>query len=306
MGRTPCCDKDGVKKGAWSPEEDRILIQYIQKHGHGSWRSLPKNAGLLRCGKSCRLRWTNYLRPDIKRGPFSPEEEDTIIRLHGMLGNKWAAIAGQLPGRTDNEIKNFWNTHLKKRLYSTAQKLQIHQSWSSSEPIAIKCESASTRHMVQWESARVEAEARLSMETLLLNPSSSVKMERDYFLQLWNSEVGESFRSIKGKVGGACESPISQTCSSTKLGSGSVDNGSKLQMTPIKISTSNDTAREQEDNSKLNADIMTASDSISSSQFTDSSDTALKLLLDVPCINDMEFLEGQTEHFSSFLNLKCD
>ncbi|KAJ1415137.1 SANT/Myb domain [Sesbania bispinosa] len=116
MGRTPCCDESGLKKGPWTPEEDRILVDYIQKHGHGSWRALPKLAGLNRCGKSCRLRWTNYLRPDIKRGKFSEEEEQLIINLHSVLGNKWSAIAGHLPGRTDNEIKNFWNTHLKKKL----------------------------------------------------------------------------------------------------------------------------------------------------------------------------------------------
>ncbi|XP_020584379.1 transcription repressor MYB6-like [Phalaenopsis equestris] len=116
MGRVPCCDKNGLKKGPWTPEEDQKLIDYIQKHGHGTWRTLPKNAGLARCGKSCRLRWANYLRPDIKRGRFSLEEEETIIQLHSVLGNKWSAIAARLPGRTDNEIKNYWNTHIRKRL----------------------------------------------------------------------------------------------------------------------------------------------------------------------------------------------
>lgn len=116
MGRSPCCDKNGLKKGPWTPEEDQKLIDYIQKHGYGNWRTLPKNAGLQRCGKSCRLRWTNYLRPDIKRGRFSFEEEETIIQLHSILGNKWSAIAARLPGRTDNEIKNYWNTHIRKRL----------------------------------------------------------------------------------------------------------------------------------------------------------------------------------------------
>ncbi|PKI65228.1 hypothetical protein CRG98_014377 [Punica granatum] len=89
MVRAPCCEKMGLKKGPWTPEEDQVLMSYIQQHGHGNWRALPKLAGLLRCGKSCRLRWINYLRPDIKRGNFTQEEEDTIIHLHEMLGNRY-------------------------------------------------------------------------------------------------------------------------------------------------------------------------------------------------------------------------
>ncbi|KAF2285465.1 hypothetical protein GH714_004717 [Hevea brasiliensis] len=90
MVRAPCCEKMGLKKGPWTPEEDKILISHIQKYGHSNWRALPKLAGLLRCGKSCRLRWINYLRPDIKRGNFTEEEEETIIKLHEMLGNRRA------------------------------------------------------------------------------------------------------------------------------------------------------------------------------------------------------------------------
>ncbi|CAK8572115.1 unnamed protein product [Lathyrus sativus] len=123
MVRAPCCEKMGLKRGPWSLEEDQILISYIQKHGHGNWRALPKLAGLLRCGKSCRLRWINYLRPDIKRGNFTNEEEENIIKLHEMLGNRWSAIAAKLPGRTDNEIKNVWHTHLKKKLNKTSSEL---------------------------------------------------------------------------------------------------------------------------------------------------------------------------------------
>ncbi|KAF8021281.1 hypothetical protein BT93_G1650 [Corymbia citriodora subsp. variegata] len=114
--RKPCCDKRDTNKGAWSKQEDQKLIDYIQKHGEGSWRTLPQAAGLLRCGKSCRLRWINYLRPDLKRGNFAEDEEDLIIKLHALLGNRWSLIAGRLPGRTDNEVKNYWNSHLRRKL----------------------------------------------------------------------------------------------------------------------------------------------------------------------------------------------
>ncbi|KAJ9187123.1 hypothetical protein P3X46_002617 [Hevea brasiliensis] len=116
MGRIPCCEKDNVKRGQWTPEEDNKLSSYIAQHGTRNWRLIPKNAGLQRCGKSCRLRWTNYLRPDLKHGQFSDAEEQTIVKLHSVVGNRWSLIAAQLPGRTDNDVKNHWNTKLKKKL----------------------------------------------------------------------------------------------------------------------------------------------------------------------------------------------
>ncbi|KAH1032266.1 hypothetical protein J1N35_044440 [Gossypium stocksii] len=127
MGRSPCCEKAHTNKGAWTKEEDQRLINYIRVHGEGCWRSLPKAAGLLRCGKSCRLRWINYLRPDLKRGNFTEEEDELIIKLHSLLGNKWSLIAGRLPGRTDNEIKNYWNTHIKRKLISRGIDPQTHR-----------------------------------------------------------------------------------------------------------------------------------------------------------------------------------
>ncbi|THF95825.1 hypothetical protein TEA_000988 [Camellia sinensis var. sinensis] len=103
-------------KGAWTSEEDRKLTQYIEVHGAKKWKTVATKSGLNRCGKSCRLRWLNYLRPNIKRGNISDEEEDLIVRLHKLLGNRWSLIAGRLPGRTDNEIKNYWNSHLNKKI----------------------------------------------------------------------------------------------------------------------------------------------------------------------------------------------
>ncbi|KAJ0230431.1 Transcription factor RAX3 [Hirschfeldia incana] len=117
MGRAPCCDKKNVKKGPWSPEEDAKLKSYIETSGTGgNWIALPRKIGLKRCGKSCRLRWLNYLRPNIKHGGFSEEEENIICNLYLTIGSRWSIIAAQLPGRTDNDIKNYWNTRLKKKL----------------------------------------------------------------------------------------------------------------------------------------------------------------------------------------------
>nr|URY18912.1 MYB protein [Zanthoxylum bungeanum] len=124
---TPCCSKVGLKRGPWTPEEDELLSNYIKKEGVGRWRTLPKRAGLLRCGKSCRLRWMNYLRPNVKRGQIAPDEEDLILRLHRLLGNRWSLIAGRIPGRTDNEIKNYWNTHLSKKLISQGIDPRTHK-----------------------------------------------------------------------------------------------------------------------------------------------------------------------------------
>ncbi|GLT80397.1 hypothetical protein SLA2020_518380 [Shorea laevis] len=133
MGRAPCCDKANVKKGPWSTEEDAKLKAYIEKYGTGgNWIALPQKIGLKRCGKSCRLRWLNYLRPNIKHGGFSEEEDNIICNLYISIGSRWSIIAAQLPGRTDNDIKNYWNTKLKKKLLG--RRKQSYISRSSQDP----------------------------------------------------------------------------------------------------------------------------------------------------------------------------
>ncbi|KAG8062651.1 hypothetical protein GUJ93_ZPchr0003g18009 [Zizania palustris] len=122
-----------LKKGPWTSAEDAVLVQHVRQHGEGNWNMVQRMTGLLRCGKSCRLRWTNHLRPNLKKGSFSPEEELLIAQLHAQLGNKWARMASHMPGRTDNEIKNYWNTRTKRRqragLSVYPPEVQLHVSY---------------------------------------------------------------------------------------------------------------------------------------------------------------------------------
>ncbi|GMY14825.1 transcription factor MYB27-like [Fagus crenata] len=104
-----------LRKGPWHEEEDKLLSTFVTLMGERRWDSIAKASGLKRSGKSCRFRWLNYLRPDLKHGHISMEEEHIILRLHELWGNKWSKIARRLPGRTDNEIKNYWRAHLRKK-----------------------------------------------------------------------------------------------------------------------------------------------------------------------------------------------
>ncbi|KAD6455098.1 hypothetical protein E3N88_09804 [Mikania micrantha] len=132
MVRSPCCSKIGLNRGSWTSSEDKILTDYIRLHGEGKWRHLPIKAGTYIHtyihGDRKQLRWLNYLKPDIKRGNISPEEDDLIIRLHKLLGNRWSLIAGRLPGRTDNEIKNYWNTTLAKKAHHIINQVSHKQT----------------------------------------------------------------------------------------------------------------------------------------------------------------------------------
>lgn len=259
-----------------------------------------------------------------------------------------------MPGRTDNDIKNLWNTRLKKHLQSMNHNLLTYQSPSSSGPSTVKSDFPSTRQMVKCASARVEAEAGLPIESSSMFNSSladktytgiylrlwnssvgesfrnttrktggeSVRVEAearlsiqsssllnsplvdkpysDIYLGLWNSIVGESFRKTARKSGGLSENAISQTSLQMKLEPGSiVEDQAKANRT----SASSDTAPEQDNSYKPKADMVAVSDSIGSNEFTDSSDTALKLLLDFPDDNGMEFLDEQMGNISDFLNL---
>ncbi|KAJ1264672.1 hypothetical protein BS78_08G018000 [Paspalum vaginatum] len=120
-----------MRKGLWSPDEDERLYSHITNYGVGTWSSVAQLAGLKRSGKSCRLRWLNYLQPDLKREPISKQEGDLIVSLQKLLGNRWSAIAARIPGRTDNEIKNYWNSRIRKK---HRQRMRADGGYQSQSP----------------------------------------------------------------------------------------------------------------------------------------------------------------------------
>ncbi|XP_068336077.1 transcription factor MYB1-like [Pyrus communis] len=199
-----------VRKGAWTREEDNLLRQCIEIHGEGKWNQVSYKAGLNRCRKSCRQRWLNYLKPNIKRGDFKEDEVDLILRLHRLLGNRWSLIARRLPGRTANDVKNYWYTRLRidSRMKTVKNKSQetrktnvirpqpqkfIKSSYylSSKEPILEHIQSAedlstpsqtssSTKNGNDWWETLLEGE-----DTFERAACPSIELEEELFTSFW-------------------------------------------------------------------------------------------------------------------------
>uniref|UniRef100_A0ACD5Y637 Uncharacterized protein n=2 Tax=Avena sativa TaxID=4498 RepID=A0ACD5Y637_AVESA len=123
--------REETRKGPWTEQEDLQLVCTVRLFGERRWDFIAKVSGLNRTGKSCRLRWVNYLHPGLKRGRMTPHEERLILELHARWGNRWSRIARRLPGRTDNEIKNYWRTHMRKKAQERKKNMSPSSSTSS-------------------------------------------------------------------------------------------------------------------------------------------------------------------------------
>ncbi|KAK4403589.1 Transcription factor [Sesamum angolense] len=298
-GKKACCEKEGLRRGAWSAEEDKILVDFITQNGHSTWRNLLNllvSSGVERAVGFAGLTifdQTSNVVPlvPMKRIPLSICTAHlnitviTMLLLYFLAWGWWAAIASNLPGRTDNDIKNFWNSHLRKRFSGEV----LDQTSSLSKSVDIKHESPPTRLLVQSENVRAEtAESRLSS-----------KSEDDYLLCLWNFKVGESLNeSISDSEGAGAQSPASQTSSFMRK----VESGSRARNLnePCKNTSSPEKTDQKVEllNGKKEAEEFGSYSDDSKSD--DSSDTMLNVLLDFPVGgNDMEFLQDSFDDVST-------
>ncbi|CAL1393927.1 unnamed protein product [Linum trigynum] len=208
MVRTPSCDENGMRKGTWTAEEDRKLIAYVTRYGCWNWLQIPKFAGLKRCGKSCRLRWMNHLQPNVKRGDYSAEEEETILNLHSTLGNRWSAIAAHLPGRSDNQIKNHWHTSLKQRARQRINKEEKVDETGKKEEEAVKIPEgvqvmessssiSSTSMAATSESNNVSEPGSMSMIASWAGFTDElVSDDASFFADVWEAEAAAAAAGV--------------------------------------------------------------------------------------------------------------
>ncbi|KAI0509868.1 hypothetical protein KFK09_010465 [Dendrobium nobile] len=168
--------EQATRKGPWTEQEDLQLVCYVSLFGHRRWDFIAKISGLKRTGKSCRLRWVNYLHPGLKHGRMAPEEEHLILELHSKWGNKWSQIAGRLPGRTDNEIKNYWRTHMRKLAQESKKNLLSSSPSSSSTSSASLSIETSINRMENEEEVKVKGYPMDQLWNEIVNSDSNSAM----------------------------------------------------------------------------------------------------------------------------------
>ncbi|KAL9238810.1 hypothetical protein vseg_013186 [Gypsophila vaccaria] len=186
--------QEEVRKGPWTEQEDIQLDCFVGLFGDRRWDFIAKVSGLKRTGKSCRLRWVNYLHPGLKRGKMTPSEEKLILELHSQWGNRWSRIARRLPGRTDNEIKNYWRTHMRKQ--AQQKKRELSPSSSSLVNSSFSSDSAAENSVTITESSSMfrstEAPERSALRDKKHQKDESKKEDEFYSMDdIWKDITSE-------------------------------------------------------------------------------------------------------------------
>ncbi|RZR91825.1 hypothetical protein BHM03_00020009 [Ensete ventricosum] len=170
-----------MRKGPWTEQEDLQLVCFVGLFGDRRWDCLAKVSG-----KSCRLRWVNYLHPGLKRGRMSPQEERLVLDLHSRWGNRWSRIARRLPGRTDNEIKNYWRTHMRKKAQEHKKKVSPSSSSSSSLTDNFAADSQPPSEVAAVNAHELNSSSSCSSLTAVLGEIDDAAIRGYSMDQIWN------------------------------------------------------------------------------------------------------------------------
>ncbi|KAL2899082.1 Transcription factor MYB59 [Bienertia sinuspersici] len=203
--------QEEVRKGPWTEQEDLQLVCFVGLFGDRRWDFIAKVSGLKRTGKSCRLRWVNYLHPGLKRGKMTPHEEKLVLELHSQWGNRWSRIARRLPGRTDNEIKNYWRTHMRKK----AQEKKQEASPSSSSTTTTTTSNFSSSSNNRAVNSKTATETTESFDSTVF-PDASTLQGKKYKKDVSEEEEYYSMDDIWKDI--TSEEPIKPVCDGYREG----------------------------------------------------------------------------------------